>query len=70
MRPTVKGTQPVLEVHLLDFSGDLYGCLLDVEFKAYLRAEQKFDGLDALKTQIFNDIEAARAFFALNSELE
>ncbi|WP_136681585.1 bifunctional riboflavin kinase/FAD synthetase [Neptunomonas sp. XY-337] len=64
MRPTVSGTQPVLEVHLLDYCGDLYGTLLRVEFKTFLRAEQKFDGLAALKEQISSDIEAARSFFA------
>ncbi len=64
MRPTVNGTQPVLEVHLLDYSGDLYGKLLSVEFKSFIRPEQKFDGLEQLKKQIFNDIEAARTFFA------
>jgi riboflavin kinase/FMN adenylyltransferase len=64
MRPTVNGTQPVLEVHLLDYAGDLYGKLLSVEFKSFIRPEQKFDGLEQLKKQIFNDIEAARTFFA------
>lgn len=64
MRPTVNGTQPVLEVHLLDFEGDLYGQLLSVEFETFLRKEQKFDGLEQLRKQIFNDIEAAQTFFA------
>lgn len=64
MRPTVNGTKPVLEAHLFDFSGDLYGQLLSVEFKHFIRGEQKFAGLDELKTQIFADIDAARAFFA------
>ncbi|SEG76991.1 bifunctional riboflavin kinase/FAD synthetase [Marinobacterium lutimaris] len=60
MRPTVSGRQPVLEVHLLNFSGNLYGELMQVEFRHFLRDERRFDGLDALKTQIQDDIEAAR----------
>ncbi|WP_293266585.1 bifunctional riboflavin kinase/FAD synthetase [Neptunomonas sp.] len=64
MRPTVNGTQPVLEVHLLDFDEDLYGQLLSVEFETFLRKEQKFDGLEQLREQIFNDIEVAQTYFA------
>ncbi|MGB0468091.1 MAG: bifunctional riboflavin kinase/FAD synthetase [Pontibacterium sp.] len=64
MRPTVNGIQPVLEVHLLDYRGDLYGQLLSVEFLSFIRAEQKFDGLEPLKKQIFADIDQARAYFA------
>jgi riboflavin kinase/FMN adenylyltransferase len=63
LRPTVGGTRPVLEVHLLDFSGDLYGKLLSVEFKTFLRSEQKFDGLEQLKSALFTDIQAAKDFF-------
>ncbi|SIS85284.1 bifunctional riboflavin kinase/FAD synthetase [Neptunomonas antarctica] len=64
MRPTVNGTQPVLEVHLFEYQGDLYGQLLSVEFESFLRKEQKFDGLEQLRKQIFNDIEAAQTYFA------
>jgi len=64
MRPTVSGTQPVLEAHLFDFKGDLYGQLLSVEFVAFLREERKFDGLEQLKQQIHNDIDVARALLA------
>ncbi|MBU2963991.1 bifunctional riboflavin kinase/FAD synthetase [Amphritea sp. 2_MG-2023] len=63
MRPTVNGKQPVLEAHLFDWSGDLYGQLLTVEFKTFIRPEQKFDGLDALKQQIDNDIQQVRNYF-------
>jgi riboflavin kinase/FMN adenylyltransferase len=65
VRPTVNGSQPVLEVHLLDYQGDLYGRLLSVKFEKFLRNEQKFEGLEQLKVQIFNDIDAARGYFAL-----
>ncbi len=60
VRPTVDGTDVVLEVHVLDFSGDLYGAALTVEFVDFLRGERAFDGLEALKAQIARDAEAAR----------
>lgn len=63
MRPTVNGTLPVLEAHLFDFDGDIYGQLLAVEFKAFIRPEQKFDGLEKLKQQIETDIREVREYF-------
>jgi riboflavin kinase/FMN adenylyltransferase len=48
-------------VHLLDFFGDLYGQRVQVSFTKFLRSERKFDGLDALKSQLALDIAAARA---------
>lgn len=61
-RPTMHthGNERVLEIHLLDFDRDIYGRELEVRFVSYLRPEQKFDGLDALKRQIELDILAAR----------
>src|SRR5262249_34104171 len=65
MRPTVGGTvEPLLEAHLFDFAGDLYGRHLSVAFIDYLRPERKFAGLDALREQIARDGEAARAILA------
>jgi riboflavin kinase/FMN adenylyltransferase len=63
IRPTVGGSKPILEVHLLDFAGDIYGAHLSVRFVHKLRDEQRFSTLDALKTQIAADALAARAFF-------
>ncbi|NNM50823.1 MAG: bifunctional riboflavin kinase/FAD synthetase [Pseudomonadales bacterium] len=63
-RPTVAGQVPRLEVHLLDFSGDLYGKRLHVEFLCKLREEHKFASLEALKAAIAADIMQARKFFA------
>jgi len=63
LRPTVDGLVPALEVHLLGFNGNLYGQRLDVFALAKLRDEQKFDGLEALTTQINNDITQCRQFF-------
>ncbi|GAB6932216.1 bifunctional riboflavin kinase/FAD synthetase [Calditerricola satsumensis] len=61
VRPTVaKGGEPTVEAHLLDFSGDLYGETIAVRFLRYLRPEQRFPDLDALRAQIARDIEAAR----------
>jgi len=63
VRPTVSAGRS-LEVHLLDFAGDLYGKSLRVGFVARLRAEQKFESLEALRAQIARDVEAGRAALA------
>lgn len=60
-KPTIsENADPSLEVHLLDWNGDLYGKDLEVRFTKFLRSEMKFRGLDELKAQIVRDIEAAR----------
>lgn len=64
-RPTVNGTDPLLEVHLFDFDGDLYGQHLDVDFVARLRDERRFDSLDALVEQMHRDAAAARAILGI-----
>ncbi|TDI55210.1 MAG: bifunctional riboflavin kinase/FAD synthetase [Alphaproteobacteria bacterium] len=63
-RPTVGGAGILLEVHLFDFDGDLYGSYLRVALIDHLRAEKKFDGIDALRAQIVRDAEQARAVLA------
>jgi riboflavin kinase / FMN adenylyltransferase len=60
VRPTVSGGRS-MEVHLLDFAGDLYGRTLRIGFVARLRGETKFPDLDALKAQIARDVESGRA---------
>jgi riboflavin kinase/FMN adenylyltransferase len=68
MRPTVEsGGQPHLEVHLLDYQGDLYGRLVQVTFHRKLRDEQRFASLEALKTAIDADIAAARDYWRASS---
>ncbi|MWV16400.1 bifunctional riboflavin kinase/FAD synthetase [Pseudomonas sp. L-22-4S-12] len=63
-RPTVAGDgRPHLEVHLLDFAGDLYGRRLTVIFHHKLRDEQRFASLEALKAAIDADVAAARAYW-------
>jgi len=64
VRPTFGGTDVVLEVYLLDFSGDLYGRHLSVALIEYLRPEKKFDGIDPLKAQIAADVEQTRKILA------
>ncbi len=64
-RPTFDGTGVVLEVHILDYSGDLYGRRVRVAFVEHIRPERKFDGLEALKAQIDADCGAARGILAL-----
>jgi riboflavin kinase / FMN adenylyltransferase len=65
VRPTVSGDKkPLLEVHLLDFSRDIYGAVVDVVFLQKLRSEKKFASLDELKAQLQVDIQEARLFFS------
>lgn len=70
VRPTVNQvSQPLLEVHLFDFDGDLYGQRMAVEFVAKLRDEQKFDGLEPLKAQMALDSRRARELLGMNPRL-
>jgi riboflavin kinase/FMN adenylyltransferase len=59
-RPTVGGIHTLLEVHVFDFSGDLYGREIEVEFVAKLRDEEHFPTLEALVEQIHRDAAEAR----------
>lgn len=59
-RPTVDGKEPLLEAHLFDFDGDLYGRHIEVEFVARLRDEEKFPDLPTLVVQMDRDAEQAR----------
>jgi len=60
-RPTLDNGPPLLEVHLLDFDGDLYGREMEVEFIERIRDEKKFESLDALVAEMSRDKERARA---------
>jgi riboflavin kinase/FMN adenylyltransferase len=65
VRPTIgKDLAQTIEVNLLDFSGDLYDQLLTLEFVAWLRGEEKYDGLDALTAQLALDAQATRRVLA------
>jgi riboflavin kinase/FMN adenylyltransferase len=63
-RPTVGGVEPLLEAHLFDFQGDLYGRHVEVEFVAHLRDEEKFSDLPSLVVQMNRDAEQARAILS------
>ena len=60
LRPTFEKTVPILEAHLFDFDGDLYGAEIAVALLSFIRPERKFDGLEALTMQIAADVETAR----------
>lgn len=62
-RPVFDGKQLLLEVHMLDFSGDIYGRYISVEFVRRLRGEEKFSSVEELLSQIKNDIAEARELF-------
>jgi riboflavin kinase / FMN adenylyltransferase len=64
-RPTVNGVNTTVEVHLLDWDGNLYGQQLTVYLHHFLRSEQKFPDLAALTNQIQADCDAAREFFGI-----
>jgi riboflavin kinase/FMN adenylyltransferase len=67
-RPTVDGTEPLLEAHVFDYDGVLYGCELEVEFVAKIRDEEKFESLDALVQQMHLDSAQARQLMRNESQ--
>ena len=67
VRPTVDGRRRLLEVHALDWAGDLYDAEVRVQFLDRVRDEQRFPDLEALQAQITRDADAARAWFASQS---
>ncbi len=64
-RPTVNGQDERMEAHLFDFDGDLYGEMVEVELLGFIRHEQKFPDLDALKARIGKDADEARRRLAV-----
>lgn len=69
VRPTFDPPQELLEAHLFDFSGDLYGRTVEVALHGFIRDERKFDSVDALVDEIRQDEEAARRLLALPPSL-
>ena len=67
-RPTVSGTHVTVEPWLLDFSGDLYGKELTLQFYKFLRPEQKFDSLEALRAEIRRNADQTRAYFSADGK--
>ncbi|MCY4655523.1 MAG: bifunctional riboflavin kinase/FAD synthetase [Gammaproteobacteria bacterium] len=68
-RPTIDGVEPLLEVHLFDFSDDIYGKRLKVSFLEQFRGDVKFESMDELRHQIQLDLENTRSWFAENRHL-
>jgi riboflavin kinase/FMN adenylyltransferase len=64
VRPTIDNGAPLLEAHLFDFAGDLYGKTIEVEFVERIRGEEKFASLEALKAEMERDKAKARAILA------
>jgi riboflavin kinase/FMN adenylyltransferase len=65
LRPTVSsGSQPRLEVHVLDFERDVYGTHVQVDFLHKFRDEEKYADVETLKREIARDVQNTRAFFA------
>ena len=62
-RPTVGGSHVTVEPWLLDFSGDLYGKRITLEFHQFLRPEQKFESLEELRAEIQNNAAQTRKYF-------
>ena len=65
VRPTFDPPTELLEAHLLDFEGDLYGRRIEVALHAFIREERKFDSVEALVAEMRNDEAAARRLLAL-----
>ncbi|MGE3142258.1 MAG: bifunctional riboflavin kinase/FAD synthetase [Hyphomonadaceae bacterium] len=61
VKPTVGAAEPLLEAHLFDFAGDLYGRTIEIGLIDFIRTERKFDSFEALRAQIEADAQAARA---------
>jgi len=60
VRPTINGVQPAIEIHLFDWNKDVYGKHVGVQLHQFIRAEQKFNGLEELKNQIQLDVITAK----------
>ena len=65
VRPTFEPPQELLEAHLFDFDGDLYGQTIEVALHAYIREERKFDDVETLIAHMREDEAAARTLLAL-----
>jgi riboflavin kinase/FMN adenylyltransferase len=65
-RPTVGGEEVRLEVHIFDFDRDIYGQIIEVRFRSFIRPEKRFENFEALKAQIQRDADGARAILGVS----
>jgi riboflavin kinase/FMN adenylyltransferase len=65
VRPMFETPEPLLEAWLFDFAEDLYGQTIETELVAFLRPEERFDSLEALKAQVLADADVARRLFGM-----
>lgn len=68
VRPTFDGQSLTVEPHLLDFDREIYGDTLTLSFEARLRSEMKFDGLEAIKAQLAQDVAQGRALLTQQAQ--
>ncbi len=66
LRPTFENSERLVEVHILDYSADLYGETLTTEFVAYLRPQERYEGIEPLIKQMAQDVGMTRAILAEN----
>lgn len=62
VHPTVPDGPPTIEAHIVGFGGDIYDCRVTLEYLKFLRPEQKFTSLDALKAQLAKDLKATKEY--------
>ena len=63
IKPTFSSLRPLLEVNIFDFNDNIYGELVEIKFKSFVRKERKFDSLESLKKQISKDINFVKEYF-------
>ena len=61
--PEFHTSKPILELHLLDFKGRVYGEMMEIELHRFLRPEKKFSTEEALREKIRQDVQAARRYY-------
>jgi riboflavin kinase/FMN adenylyltransferase len=61
-RPTVDGTNRTIEIYYLDFSGDLYGQIIEIQVVKRIRSEQKFSSIDHLRQQLQQDLQSVKQY--------
>ena len=63
VKPTFSSLKPLLEVNIFDFNDNIYGELVEIRFKSFIRKEKKFDSIESLKKQISEDVNFVKEYF-------